>query len=160
MIYIFDLDGTMTDPTKRLPLVKEDKPPDWPMFEMRAVEDPPIIPVVELFRTLLESNRIKGLRIWTSRSERYRPYTEAWVRQHLPKFIGDIRMRPANAHAPDFQLKQRWAKELLENARWIGGRPHPPYTVDEILIFEDRSRCVDAYRELGLRVCQVAKGDY
>lgn len=57
-------------------------------------------------------------------------------------------MRPDGDHRPDYVIKREiYEREIKDKYDVIG-------------VFEDRQRCVDMWRALGLTCFQVAPGDY
>jgi len=164
---VFDLDGTLADMTHRAPMIAHRPRMDaaqWDLFFAAAVNDTPIVPMVDLFAML---RPLTELQIWTGRPERIRRATEDWLTEHLflnrrwvsksartsskynpivpnPWHI-PLRMRPDADHRPDAELKQEWLAALAA----------PP-----TMVFEDRERVVDMWRRNGVVCAQVAKGDY
>ena len=151
-MYIFDIDGTLTDPSHRLHLIlnhegKKTHAPHWNAFLEAAKDDAPIENMCRLFRAL-QRNKIPII-CSTGRREDQRQMTEEWLEEHdlFPKMI---LMRPLGDYRSDTIVKP----EILER---VYGR-HIPDQV--ITIFEDRARVTAAWRALGYHVCQVAEGDY
>lgn len=142
MRIIFDIDGTLADCTHRLHHI-EQSPKDWDAFFAECGNDSPILETTAVCQALHTCHFDIGF--WTGRPERTRDATVAW----LGFFVGrwtqwrPLRMRGDNDHRPDTVVKMEY----------IDGDPPD-------LIFEDRQRVVDAYRERGIRVYQVAGGDF
>jgi len=148
-IYIFDLDGTLADASHRIPIL-EDKtnPRRWRDFYAACGKDLPHYHVIDILQTL---RALSDIRIWTGRSDEVRTETEAWLWKYVqiaPHKI-EIKMRPADDHTPDTELKKRWLDELtpLERNHLAG-------------VFEDRSSVVAMWRANGVRCYQVAPGDF
>lgn len=152
MFVIFDLDGTLADCEHRKFLInpppEEDTHPQWDEFYRRCVDDKPIMPIVNLLISMnLACHRIE---IWTGRSDLVRSETEAWLRTHcIPPHLL-TRMRPHGDHSNDAELKRSWLREhTMTPESW---RPN--------IVFEDRSRVVEMWRDEGIQCCQVAPGDF
>ena len=147
MIFLFDLDGTLCDITHRLHFIKSD-PQDWRGFFRACVDDQPIDDVCTLCRSLHEM----GARIIyvSGRSDEVRTETDWWLKRHaLP--AGPLFMRVQGDHRYDNIVKGELLDQVIKE---YGSR-------EEIAgVFEDRDQVVKMYRERGLRVYQVAEGDF
>jgi hypothetical protein len=83
----------------------------------------------------------------TGRSEIIREETILWLQKHsLP--IAALYMRPLKSNTIDTECK----RELLKQMRDDG--------YDPIIVFDDRTRVVNMWREEGVPCLQVAAGDY
>jgi hydroxymethylpyrimidine pyrophosphatase-like HAD family hydrolase len=146
MIYIFDIDGTLADCSHRLHFIQQ-KPADWDSFFAACAADMPIPEVTAILRSL----RLNGHTVVLSsgRSDAVRVQTQKWMRDLKIEFSG-LYMRKAGDHREDCVVKAELLEQILLD--WsnqdIGG------------VFEDRQQVVDMYRAKGLRVFQVAKGDF
>lgn len=155
-IYIFDLDGTVADPSHRLHYIQGGQP-DWAAFYAACGADKPIWPVIRTMQTL----RRAGAEIWfwTGRSEECKGLTLAWLTQHRaldgrsfrwwPQQVERFRMRKVGDHRPDHELKNEWLSEL-----------EPPEFNRLVGVFEDRARVVEMWRAAGVHCFQVAQGDF
>ena len=148
MIYIFDIDGTITDISHRLHFI-QDKPKDWNAFFMAAADDAPIWETVAVARALSKA----GHRIVysTGRSEISRGITEAWLEKFRVPWVRQLLyMRTEGDHREDNVVKSELLDKILATPGFekISG------------VFEDRQQVVDMYRARGLKVFQVAKGDF
>lgn len=144
MDVIFDLDGTLFDCEHRRHFIAT-KPKNYKAFQKAANLDPVILPIANVARSLSAS----GHRIvyCTGREDSMRSLTGEMLRIHnLPS--GPVYMRPPHDFRPDFVVK----KELLEKIKTDG--------YDPMLVFDDRKRVVDMWREEGILCAQVAAGDY
>jgi hypothetical protein len=151
VIYIFDIDGTLSDLTHRLPLIQQAEP-DWDGFFLKCGEDKPIRDVIRLCRDLWHKEDHEIIFI-TGRSEICRKQTTVWLEQYINQHAGNyIWMRRKGDHRPDHVVKLELLDQILE------------YTDVEFSdiagVFEDRSSVVAAYRARGLRVYQVAEGNF
>ena len=154
MIYIFDIDGTIADLTHRLHFIQklDGTMPDWTSFFMAAEEDNPIWEVITVARAL--HNAGQRIIMVTGRSEISRDLTEAWLDKHRVPCDG-LYMRAKDDHREDNIVKS----ELLDKVTKDGfGRPSSWAKIGGA--FEDRQMVVDMLRARGLRVFQVAKGDF
>jgi hypothetical protein len=145
MIYIFDIDGTLADLTHRLHHIQK-TPKDWTGFFSDCADDSPIPEVVKVAQSLsAEGHEIVYS---TGRSEDIRRLTDEWMdKYHIP--VGEMFMRKAGDHREDNVVKS----ELLDSIISIFGK-------DIAGVFEDRQQVVDMYRSRGLRVFQVAPGNF
>jgi hypothetical protein len=148
--YVFDLDGTLADPTHRLWYVlKPDK--DWSGFFAACGEDAVIEPVAELYNTLRCSTfrSYTGCKmvIMSGRSDECREQTEAWL-ERAGLMYDALYMRKAGDHRPDYKCK----KDLLAAMLKDGYEP--------ILFVDDRQQVVDMWRELGYTCLQCAPGGF
>lgn len=144
MIYIFDIDGTLADLTHRLHFIQGPKK-DWTGFFANCEKDAPI-PEVGLVATALG---VAGHTIIysTGRSESAREITENWLDAYgLP--VGEVFMRRDGDHREDNIVKSELLDAIIEIYGDIAG------------VFEDRQQVVDMYRARGLRVFQVAPGNF
>jgi len=85
----------------------------------------------------------------TGRSDEIEEQTSLWLNEHYI-FVGDLLMRKAGDHREDSIVKAELLEELRQerSGAVIAG------------VFEDRKQVVDMYRAKGLRVFQVAEGDF
>lgn len=145
MDIIFDLDGTLANLDHRLSYVKH-KPKNWKAFFAGVADDKPIDIIVRLFKQL-DSTGKNRLIICSGRSASCRVETEFWLAEHDINYTA-LYMRDEG----DFRADDIIKKELLDEIRADGFEP--------VLVFDDRQRVVDMWRENGLTCCQVAKGDF
>jgi len=146
---VFDLDGTLADCSHRLHHIEKFDLDcchagkiDWDTFYRACIDDAPIWPIIN---TLI-AFRAAGAKveIWTGRSDLVETETRQWFLRHGISHV-PMRMRPHGNHSPDYKMKRDWLHEG-------GARPD--------LVFEDRSRVVQMFREEGIRVCQVDTGNF
>jgi hypothetical protein len=145
MIYIFDIDGTLADISHRLHFI-ESATKDWDSFYSACVDDEPIPEVIQLTRSLFP---IAQIFVLTGRSEVVRMETIGWfLQERIPCDL--LMMRKDGDHRQDSVIKA----EML-------GEVQSKFPEDEIGgVFEDRQQVVAMYRSKGLRVFQVAEGDF
>ncbi|MFG6197702.1 hypothetical protein [Nonomuraea sp. JJY05] len=132
---LVDVDGTLAERGDRSPY-------DW----ARVGEDTPNRPVIETVRALYH----RGYRIvvMSGRSDECRAATAAWLNAHLGVPWDHLLMRAAGDYRKDAEVKT----ELYETR--LRGR------YDVRVVLDDRRQVVDAWRDLGLTVFQVAPGDF
>jgi uncharacterized HAD superfamily protein len=152
-MYIFDIDGTLSDPRKRLHLIqdytgKKIDSPNWDQFLDDARYDEAIPAMVKLIRELHKTHHIV---LSTGRREDQREMTQIWLKCNGIRYDLLI-MRPTGDHRSDTIVKPE--QLLIQMCQEV----HPIPAV--ITIFEDRKRVTKAWRDLGYHVCQVAEGDY
>lgn len=139
---IFDIDGTLSDPSHRRHFL-ENK--DWNGFFDAMGDDPLVTPVAETLFDLY----ITGKRIFlcTGRPETHRQQTKDWLEYHRIQY-DNLLMRPAGDYRNDTVIK----KEMLDRLQAEG---------HEILcVFDDRQSVVDMWRENGIICFQVNEGDF
>ena len=170
MRLVFDLDGTLADGSHREHFITGEEK-DWDAFFEACDGDKPHAHVIEVLQSLDRQGHY--IEIWSGRSTgRSTPQTPggtvlhktlAWLDAHgigvawdpartrrAP--VSNLRMRPHGDHSPDDELKRGW----LQNARRF---KHEGVKVPE-LVFDDRQRVVDMWREEGIPCFQVAPGDF
>jgi len=143
MLVIFDLDGTLSDSTHREHYVKRPVgEKDWDNFHAAAADDPPKRAVLYTFLALQSSGHT--IEIWTGRDDKYRTQTLDWLEKNGIS-NPTLKMRPTGDYTHDNELKSRW---LDERGRRVD------------LVFEDRQRVVDMWRERGITCAQIAPGNF
>jgi hypothetical protein len=146
MLFLFDIDGTVTDPSHRRHLV-EGEVKDWEAFYAASAGDQPIWSVITVARALHDAGHI--LVYSTGRPDSIRMVSQKWMDKYrLPK--GAMYMRANGDHREDFVVKA----ELFDRIK----AQYPKETIGGV--FEDRQQVVDMYRARGLRVFQVDKGAF
>lgn len=143
---IFDLDGTLALDEHRVHFLRE-TPKKWGAYFEACGNDQLNWPIFNILRMFAE----KGNRcvIWTGRSAEVQVTTEQWLKRYgILDLIDEFRMRAEGDHTDDHELKRSWLHHAIAQG-------HHPY-----LVFEDRKRVVDMWREEGLICCQVAPGDF
>jgi len=148
MIYVFDIDGTLADISHRLHFIQQE-PKDWRGFFAACTEDLPISDIIDVLRAL----HAKGhtIVLISGRSDEVRGVTEAWFNNYCIPY-NRILMRKHGDHREDSMVKAELLDAMVKQFRtsfaFIGG------------VFEDRKQVVDMYRAKGLRVFQVAEGNF
>ena len=141
-MYVFDLDGTLADASHRMHYITS-KPKNWPAFFEACSDDRLIKPIASIASALLLCGKVAYL---TGRPERYRHKTINWL-DHRRLWYSNVNllMRSDDDKRPDEVVKPELIKQL-------------PYPV--MAIFEDRTRVVQKWRELGYTCLQVCDGNY
>jgi len=160
MRIVFDLDGTLSDPTHRLHYIKGERK-DWDSFFRESYKDEPIHVTLHILQDLHAQGH--SISIWSGRSKgdlnEVRNGTLGWLEKQNIAVRGEFQrncfitidallMREHGDHRPDVQLKLEW----LAASRTLGCLPD--------LVFEDRGRMVVAWREAGIPCFQVADGAF
>ena len=140
MIVISDLDGTLAkvNSTRINYLIKG----QWDDLAKGVSQDRPIRPLVRMLQLLYQSGM--QIHIHTGRGEPCREATEEWLwTYNIP--YSRLLMRPDGDLRNDYILKWDYLKQNNYNKSQV------------FCVFEDRSRCVQLYRSLGLLCLQVAQ---
>jgi phosphoglycolate phosphatase-like HAD superfamily hydrolase len=157
--YIFDIDGTLADCSHRLHHIMK-RPKDWPAFFAACTDDKPIPHMIRLAGSMLNCFHETSIIFVSGRSDECRTATAKWLSTYLPIYINwreddledtgayKLYMRKAGDRRDDDVVKM----ELLAQVRTDGFEP--------IMVFEDRSRVVKAWRAAGVPCAQVADGDF
>ena len=144
MDIIFDIDGTLMDISHRKKFV-ESKPKDWNSFRDETPNDTPI---KEVFLTAIALQKAgHNIIIASGRNKSQRAITMKQLIGEGLVFI-DLFMRSDKDFRSDVVLK----REMLGAMRRKGYNPK--------MVFDDRSSVVQMWRDEGLRVAQVAPGDF
>ena len=153
MRIVFDLDGTLADPSHREHFISGETK-DWDGYFAACGEDAPM-PAREVLCAMVAAGHT--VEIWSGRgvgaNGENRITTERWLLEHTDlavdrRGIRRLRMRMHNDYTPDNELKKRW----LEEARRAFIAPE--------LVFDDRQKVVDMWRAEGIPCFQVAPGDF
>lgn len=149
-LYIFDLDGTLALIEHRLPLISGEEK-RWREFYEACDQDPPNGPVISLLNQL----RVINNEIWifTGRSDAIRVKTERWLFECTSLSLGELErgliMRKDGDYRQDHELKASWLQAMSAQDR-----------NRLMMVFEDRDRVVQMWRENGVVCCQVANGSF
>ena len=142
---IFDMDGTLFDPTYRRKFV-EKTPKDWESFfdPENVMKDEPIEAIVALAQRHGMTHQVH---VVTARREADREVTTRQLRSAGVPVTKLHIVRPDGCHKPDSMLKKEW----LEDS---GLKDRIAFVVD------DRSSVVRMWRDCGLVCLQCADGDF
>jgi FMN phosphatase YigB (HAD superfamily) len=137
---ICDLDGTLANIDHRMHLFHEKK---WDEFQEAMVND-----AVNIWCQEIMVNLDYPLILISGRSEKYRIHTMRWL-SDIGHYFGDrIYLREDNNNEQDAFFKKRIYETKIKDK------------YDVLFVLEDRTQCVQMWRELGLVCLQCAKGDY
>lgn len=157
-LYIFDLDGTLSDSSQRAHYVQS-QPKNWDAWHLECGQDAPIESTIDLMKALMAMcymrNRIHGtkdiVKIWTGRGSQTRAITVSWLAKYADIGFSEcdrmLTMRAEGDHRDDFELKREWLNAVRGD-------------YDQIVTFEDRQRVVDMWRAEGVQCYQVAPGAF
>ena len=143
-VIVFDIDGTLANIEHRRSFVAT-KPKNWKAFTAGIVNDTPHEDIVTLSTMFVACGNT--LLLCSGRGEEQRDVTVDQMNE-FGVLYSKLYMRPAKDHRPDDIIKI----ELLQQIREEFGNPW--------LWFDDRTRVVNAIRAEGVRVLQVAPGDF
>ena len=147
MKVIVDLDGSLSVDDERRSKVNvvdeagEQVYKDYEGYHSACEDDPPNWPLVEIVMLMLDAGH--HVEIWTGRPDTYETQTRRWLSKTLG-FRADyipLRMRRENDNRSTNVVKGEWLAEC-------------GWTPD--LVFDDRAKCVDFWREQGITCFQVA----
>jgi beta-phosphoglucomutase-like phosphatase (HAD superfamily) len=142
MLIVFDMDGTLSDPSHRLHhLAKK----DWDSFYEACHLDAPKDQIQILM--LMYWRAGCDVQIWTGRRESTRAKTLDWLKNHTGlRFPSDkLLMRKDGDFRHDVKVKGEWLDAVSEKPS---------------IVFEDRNSMVEFYRSKGITCLQVADGDF
>jgi len=142
--YIFDIDGTIANTDHRVHHLNE-RPKNWNDWYAKSQDDIPYWEIVDLMHLAYDAG-IKIV-ICTGRDERVRENTEEWLKKHELQYH-KLYMRPMDDRRDDTIVKFELLDKILEDG------------FDPVLVFEDRDRVVQMWRDAGLKCLQVKPGEY
>ena len=145
---IFDVDGTLMNVEHRRHHVEKSpgKKRDFNAFRQATVDDTPHDDIVDMAKML--KNAGHTIIISTGRLESEKSITIKQLKDAGVAYDA-LYMRPTNLQSvPDYEIKEA----MLEQMRKDGYKP--------TMAFDDRRAVVDMWRRNGLRVLQVAPGDF
>jgi hypothetical protein len=143
-IIVFDIDGTLANVDHRRQFVAS-RPKNWAAWNAGMKNDTVNEDIVFILDTFLD--RGNTIIICSGRGEETREVTEQWLADQEIGFT-KLFMRKAKDYRKDSIVKV----ELLQQIREQFGEP--------FLWFDDRMQVVEAIRAEGIRVLQVAPGDF
>jgi hypothetical protein len=143
MIVVFDIDGTLAKIDHRLHHVRQ-KPKDWAAFDAGVSEDEVNNPVASVLFAMYRSRHT--ILLASGRSERSRDRTEKWLTDNGLNLYDKLYMRPKLDYRCDSIVK----KEILDQITLDYGKPD--------MVFDDRPRVVNMWRENGIFVFDVYQG--
>jgi len=150
-LYIFDLDGTLSNMDHRMHLLEPKTDAAHDEFTRLSADDKPYPKVITVLNNLLHG----GAEIWifTGRRSEVREETVKWLIQHTDLTYTELEtgliMREAGSREPDLQMKRRWYEQMLDCDK-----------ERLVAVFDDRQRVVDMWRSLSLTCLQVRAAAY
>ena len=144
MIYVFDLDGTITDASHRLHYIASaGKKRNWKKFFEEIPLDPAFKPMVGLVKSLsrdLDSTVI----MQTGRPEKYRHETITWLARHnLNNCYDTLLMRQDGSYIRNVDQKLQFLDFIIEKYM-------PDDMFANICWFEDSEPVVQALNRVGV----------
>lgn len=152
MIAIFDLDGTLTNNKHRQHFLKE-KPKNWKAFKEACGEDKLNSDIAAIWHRFHLDYRF----ILTGRSEESKYDSATWLQHYGLDGYHGLYMRKSSDYRSDVIVKKELFEQLcldFKNKMNVG------FDTQTIIVFEDRQKVVDMWREMGLTCCQVAPGNF
>ena len=143
-VIVFDIDGTLANVDHRRHWVAT-KPKNWAAWNAGMANDTVHEDIVEMMD--LFADKDYQIILCSGRGDDTRDVTEQWLNDNRIPF-DQLFMRRAGDYRQDSIVKV----ELLQQIRHWHGEP--------FIWFDDRQQVVDAIRAQGVRVCQVAPGDF
>ena len=144
---IFDIDGTLANIEHRRHWVAH-KPKNWPAFNRGMVHDTTHDDIVWLLKTLHAAGCT--ILVASGRGEENRTVTENWL--NTVAGIAGLYKRLYMRAEQDYRADDIVKSEILDQI--IADGFHPD------MVFDDRNRVCDMWRERGIRCLQVAPGDF
>jgi FMN phosphatase YigB (HAD superfamily) len=143
---IFDIDGTLANGEHRQHYLRS-SPKNWEAFKAALHLDTPHVHVVESMKLYHGSGYT--IILASARSEEERLRTVGWLYDHgIGRLWSHLLMRKDGDYRDDYIIK----KEMLEEILYMGYEPH--------LVFDDRERVVNMWREAGIKCYQVEPGKF
>ena len=143
-VVIFDVDGTIADVEHRRHFVNGNN--DWDSFRKETVNDTPVQWVCDIAkRHIAQGDEVA---FFSARNESEREITEKQISEWIGDGHNGVFLRPNGDYRPDEVFKS----ELADRFEKIGGH------ID--LVYDDRNKVVDMWRQRGTTVVQVADGDF
>lgn len=140
---LVDIDGTLSDISHRLHLIRKPKP-DWDAFN-KACQSDKVKAEVALLVIEMKAAGYK-VAILTGRSDEVSSLTAEWLAWFGIEY-DVLFMRKRGDYRSDHVIKKEWYDEHFKDKKVL-------------FVLEDRDRVVEMWREQGLTCLQVQKGDY
>lgn len=144
-IFVFDIDGTLANSEHRMHWVRS-SPKNWKACDEAIPRDTTHEDIVWLLKLLDQEDA--RIIICTGRSENTREVTEAWLKNN-DIYYSALYMRKNGDYRKDSIVKVELLYNIVQD---YGKKP--------FMWFDDRQQVVDAIRNEGIRVLQVAPGDF
>lgn len=141
-MYIFDIEGTLSDCQHRAHLV-----PDWDAFHAEFPKDEPRKQIAQLYRILAQNNEVV---ILTGMMEKHREMASAWLRKYNFRF-DELIMRPND----NFQTSPEFKYNVIIDIADRLLKSDSIHSRDIKAIFDDRKDVVDYLLNAGFPAIQV-----
>lgn len=137
MIYIFDVEGTLSQSKWREHLI-----PDWDLFHANFPQDEPNGAIAEFAKEIIKNKNIFQQNIIiTGMMEKHRDMLISWLCKNKIHFMGrEIYMRPSDDLRPSKIYKFEKIKELFGEEKF-----------NEILMIDDREDICDYLTKNGIK---------
>ena len=158
---IFDIDGTVSDPTHRLHLLEglpdadESEGPSssvattrsciWESFHDASVDDPPHDHIIQLM-AIFELFRFRIV-LCTGRPDTHRELTEKWLAKYVKSRCDALLMRAHGDWRPDHEIKSEMVTEIRNVLK-----------LNPVMAFDDREGVAEMFQKLGIP-CLLYKHD-
>ena len=143
MLVVFDIDGTLANIEHRLDYVRS-KPKNWKAFDAGIPNDKVNYPVADVFWALRDKATIL---LASGRNVRTRKATEEWLNRNSFGSYAKLYMRKADDFRNDSIVKREMLDEIIAD---YGKKPD--------MVFDDRPRVVNMWRDAGIFVFDVYQG--
>lgn len=144
-VIVFDLDGTICNVDHRRHWVAS-KPKNWAAWDAGLPNDPPNDDIIWMLNSFLDRGNVRIV-LCSGRDSRLRDATVAWLDKHSV-YYDALYMRASGDNRKDSIVKVELLHDIQRDYDW-------PW-----LWIDDRNQVVDAIRQQGVRVLQVAPGDF
>tara|TARA_R100000656_G_C3926847_1_gene124005 strand:- start:376 stop:822 length:447 start_codon:yes stop_codon:yes gene_type:complete len=144
---VFDVDGTLMNVDHRRHFV-EGNPKDWVAFREHMIRDKPNEDVCAVARALDEVGH--RIIIASGRLEEDLELTKTQLRKAGVRYCGIFLRKNEDKYRSDSEVKEEFLVAMRNDY----------YEFNPTMVFDDRQKVVDMWRKHGLRVFQVAKGDF
>ena len=144
-VIVFDLDGTICNVDHRRHWVAS-KPKNWAAWDAGLPNDTPNEDIIWMLNSFLDSGDIRII-LCSGRDSRLREASEAWLAKHNV-YYDSLYMRASGDNRKDSIVKVELLHDIQRDWAW-------PF-----IWFDDRDSVVQSIREQGVRVLQVAPGDF
>ena len=146
MLVVFDIDGTLANIEHRLDYVRS-KPKNWKAFDAGIPNDKVNRFVAEAFHSLKAAGN--EIIFASGRNERSRDATMKWLQDNrFWNYTAKLYMRKADDFRSDDIVKREILDDIIAD---YGRKPD--------MVFDDRPRVVRMWREEGIFVFNVYKGE-
>jgi hypothetical protein len=144
MLVVFDIDGTLANIDHRIDFVRM-KPKDWKAFDAGIPRDSINDPVARVFDAMVSAGH--GVILVSGRSDRTRQVTQDWL--SAKSLTGYLRlyMRSDGDYRADDIVKRDILDQVIAD---FGKKPD--------MVFDDRPRVVNMWRDQGIFVFDVYQG--